>query len=157
MTFLIPPPAVTAEKILSRTTAVAPPTLPGVSGECLLWQGATIRGYGAIKVGGRHGPVLYTHRVVWEAARGPIPEGLTIDHLCVRPLCQNHQHMEVVTRAENARRQKLRATHCSRGHPLTPDNIVQRKAFPTHRDCKTCHRERQRRYKAEGRRRAGRE
>lgn len=54
------------------------------------------------------------HRVAWALARGPIPEGMTIDHLCWNKACINVAHMEVVTRGENARRAMSgQRTHCA--------------------------------------------
>lgn len=44
------------------------------------------------------------HRVMWERERGPIPEGLQIDHLCRQRDCVNPDHLEPVTPAENVRR-----------------------------------------------------
>lgn len=66
---------------------------------CLLWKDKD--GYGRIWHKGRNTPA---HRVAWEKANGPIPEGLVIDHLCRNPSCVNPDHMEVVTAAENRRR-----------------------------------------------------
>ena len=41
---------------------------------------------------------------MWERERGPIPEGLQLDHLCGVPSCVNLDHLEPVTGAENSRR-----------------------------------------------------
>lgn len=47
---------------------------------------------------------VLAHRVAYEALVGPISAGLTIDHICLNPICVNTAHMELVTRAENVRR-----------------------------------------------------
>ena len=48
--------------------------------ECWLWDGClNSRGYGCI---GINGVSRLAHRVAYEAAKGPIPDGLVIDHLC---------------------------------------------------------------------------
>lgn len=71
---------------------------------CWLWQGRpAVTGYGVIK--DPRGRNLYAHRVAWELAHGkPIPEGLTIDHLCRNQLCVNPDHLEPVPMGENTRR-----------------------------------------------------
>ena len=44
------------------------------------------------------------HRLAWTAFRGPIPEGLTIDHLCFTPPCCNHRACRICRRASAAKR-----------------------------------------------------
>jgi len=53
---------------------------------CWIWPGRTRRGqgYGAIRILGRSRAV---HRVSYEVAKGPIPLGLVIDHLCRQRRC----------------------------------------------------------------------
>lgn len=94
---------------------------------CWLWQGFTnAKGYGVIGIGSRldgtYRPGRPAHRVAYEEMVGPIPEDLTIDHLCEVKNCWNPDHLEPVTNAENKRRAGLRATACRRGHPRTPEN-----------------------------------
>jgi hypothetical protein len=67
--------------------------------DCWLWRAALTKGYGKFR-GQR------AHRWSWERARGPIPEGMTIDHLCRNRRCVNPDHMELVSAEENARRAK---------------------------------------------------
>jgi hypothetical protein len=63
------------------------------------------------------------HRVAWEAEHGPIPEGLTIDHLCRNRRCVNVAHLRLLSNVENARMNGNWAkTHCVRGHEFTEDN-----------------------------------
>ena len=65
---------------------------------CWQWKGSlTYDGYGSFGGTG-------SHRYVYELLVGPIPTGLTIDHLCRNTWCCNPDHMEPVTRAENTRR-----------------------------------------------------
>lgn len=75
------------------------------SGDCWLWTGAPHLGYGRFSRG-RSG-ATYAHRVAYELLVGPIPDGLTLDHLCWNTLCVNPDHLEPVTRAENTRRARL--------------------------------------------------
>lgn len=61
------------------------------------------------------------HRVAWEWLRGPIPEGLQLDHLCRNRRCVNPDHLEPVTAAVNTQRAKAvapRRTHCRYGHEI---------------------------------------
>jgi hypothetical protein len=76
---------------------------------CWLWTGARWSSrhggpgdYGEFKVA--PGRPASAHRVAYELVRGPIPEGLTIDHLCFNKLCVKPEHLEAVSSAENTRR-----------------------------------------------------
>lgn len=70
---------------------------------CWLFTGAKqSRGYGSVGIGNRR--TALAHRVAYEACVGPIPDGMTIDHLCLNKTCLNPEHMEVVSRAENTSR-----------------------------------------------------
>jgi len=75
---------------------------------CWVWNAArTGSGYGNLYVGrGADGRKKYApaHRVAYELLVGPIPAGLSLDHLCRNRSCINPQHLEPVTVAENNRR-----------------------------------------------------
>jgi hypothetical protein len=81
------------------------------SSGCWLWLGQrNAWGYGHF----RRTVVLGTyvavkaHRYAYTLAIGPIPPGLTLDHLCGRPACVRPDHLEPVTNAENLRRRHAR-------------------------------------------------
>lgn len=70
-----------------------------VAGECLVWTGnVTEFGYGHMSVKGK---MKYAHRVAWELARGPIPNGMQIDHICWNRACVNVDHLRLATQMEN--------------------------------------------------------
>lgn len=73
---------------------------PDPSG-CLLWQGALDRkGYGHFRKTRQRVQVL-AHRYAWEAANGPIPDGLLVCHKCDVPRCVNVEHLFLGTAKDN--------------------------------------------------------
>ena len=46
----------------------------------------------------------YVYRLMWEQANGPVPDNLTLDHLCSNIWCIRPSHLEAVSRGENTRR-----------------------------------------------------
>lgn len=78
---------------------------------CWIWKRGISGGYGVIQRGGKK---IKAHRYFYEAAYGPIPNNLTLDHLCVSrtkgnggsTACINPEHLEAVTPTENHRRAK---------------------------------------------------
>jgi hypothetical protein len=90
---------------------------------------------------------VMAHRVMYRHLVGPIPPGLTIDHLCRNHRCVNPAHLEVVTARENILRgsgpsaRAAKATHCPKGHPYDRENTALRN-HGRHRVCRICERER---------------
>lgn len=117
--------------------------------QCWPWPGRRDGGgYGIIYRDGRN---HRAHRLIYESAKGKVPEGLVLDHLCRNPPCVNPAHLEPVTNRENTLRGigptaiHARATHCPSGHPYTPENVARwRKAEPDSRQCRECNREKMR-------------
>ena len=68
-------------------------------GGCLLFPTKpTARGYGQLQTGGRG---YLAHRVAYEIAYGPIPQGMQVDHICHIRRCVNPSHLRLVTAAQN--------------------------------------------------------
>ena len=94
---------------------------------CWWWTGATDKGYGKFWAGTpAEGRRLWSaHRLAYAMRRGPIPQGLEIDHLCRNPGCVNPDHLEAVTHRENIQRGNNHnriKTHCPQGHPFDEAN-----------------------------------
>lgn len=111
---------------------------------CKIWTAAlNPGGYGVFGVGGK---TVYAHRWAYEHEVGPIPDGLTLDHLCRNRACVEVTHLEPVTRGKNVLRgvglaaQNARKTHCLRGHEFTPENTYTR--LGGKRQCRQCRRAR---------------
>jgi hypothetical protein len=126
---------------------------------CWVWDGFLDRfGYGRL-ASGKRGVSYKAHRVSYEYAKGPIPDGLQIDHLCRVKGCINPDHLEAVTPGENVRRGDLPALssvrmtslrarkkaelragpdpRCARGHPFDNENIyIDKRGFWHCRECK---------------------
>lgn len=125
---------------------------------CWLWDGTCLpSGYGRIHVGSSR-VSIYAHRYAYELLVGPIPEGLTIDHVkdhgctskaCVKAIADEFgpAHLEPVTQRVNNRRgngwsgTKARQTHCKRGHPFNEANTY---VYHGMRNCRTCRKARKR-------------
>lgn len=113
-----------------------------VDGTCWTWTGPrSSGGYAAI---GTQDRKLTGHRYMYERLVGPIPAGLTLDHLCRNRACINPAHLEPVTHRENTLRGigptaiNARKTHCTRGHMLEGDGVLVRSG--SRRECLACRR-----------------
>jgi hypothetical protein len=103
---------------------------------CWAWEGAcSTAGYAQYRL---PKGTMYAHRLAYELAKGPVPDGLDLDHLCRVRCCVNPDHLEAVTRSTNLRRgvgvaqaaERIKAiggwqrhwTHCKHGHEFTAEN-----------------------------------
>lgn len=115
---------------------------------CWVWTASTRDGeYGQFRDDDQ--AKVFAHRWAYEWFVGPIPAGLTIDHLCRNPRCVNPAHLEPVTSKINTLRGNTlaavnaRLTACRRGHPFDAANThVNARGS---RVCLACNRERCRR------------
>jgi hypothetical protein len=116
------------------------------SGYCWVWTLKLDRtGYGRTFFRRR---LWLAHRVAYTLAKGDIPEGLTLDHLCRNRACVNPDHLEAVSMRVNTQRGDggkhfASKTHCPKGHPYSGQNLG---VGPNGhvRYCKTCKREKSR-------------
>jgi HNH endonuclease len=110
---------------------------------CWNWIGPIQNGYGRFRISQRPTKMKSAHRFSYEAHIGPIPSGLTIDHLCRNRSCVNPSHMEVVSIKENVLRGESisainsRKLKCIKGHAFSKENTS---ICMGRRVCKSCRR-----------------
>lgn len=119
--------------------------------ECWPWRASKRNGYGQFGI--REGVVRGAHVVAYEILIGPIPKGLTLDHLChgkdcrlgarcPHRACCNPAHAEPCARGENVLRgngsaaSRKNQTHCVHGHPFTEKNTYRDRMG--YRHCRIC-------------------
>jgi len=119
----------------------------GDANACWIYKGKiNNKGYGMFTVRGKH---VLAHRFSYALTKGPIPEGLSLDHLCKTTRCVNPGHLEAVTQRVNVYRgngfssSNKSKTHCPRGHAYTPENTIIREPDGW-RQCRECTREKDR-------------
>lgn len=124
---------------------------------CWEWQAYRDRnGYGNFTP--RHAQTTKAYRWAYEHWKGPIPDGLVIDHLCRNPGCVNPAHLEAVTNRENILRGigpsaiHAKKTHCIHGHEYTEENTYFHRGR-NQRQCRACRRIADQRYREAKRRR----
>ena len=122
----------------------------GFISPCWIWaKNVDLRtGYGRLMVNYK---TIGAHRWMFEREVGPIPDGLTLDHLCRIPTCVNPEHLEPVPGGVNAMRgdnpwaKNARKTHCKHGHEFTPENTYV--GTDGGRRCRKCKRRDQMKYR----------
>jgi hypothetical protein len=118
-----------------------------VEGDCLVYTGHKVDGYGTFTT---YGKMWRAHRYFYTHYVGDIPEGMFILHSCDNRPCVLPSHLRVGTASDNMKdmgeRNKTRtygsprASHCKRGHERTPESNW---TSPTtgRRTCRVCRKE----------------
>ena len=69
------------------------------SGDCWVWTASLLKtGYGCIRI---NKTTFRAHRIAYEIAVGPIPDGALLRHTCDNPKCVNPSHLLPGTHKDN--------------------------------------------------------
>jgi hypothetical protein len=109
---------------------------------CWLWRGY-VRPDGYGRITRRYGQIVgafYAHVVSYVLMRGPVPDDLTLDHLCRTRGCVNPAHLEAIPLRDNILRGisptavSMRTGLCKRGHDLSVHGYPGKRG----RQCRVC-------------------
>ena len=92
------------------------------SSECWNWKAGTAGrrkgvNYGHFRLPDR---TVYAHRVAYQVAHGPPPDGLVVRHKCDNGLCVNPDHLVIGTQEDNAHDTQERGRH---RYGVTPGHL----------------------------------
>jgi hypothetical protein len=119
--------------------------------KCIEYEGnRNARGYGRrqVLVDGRY-VLRYAHRLAYEQAYGPIPDGLIVMHTCDNPPCINVAHLRLGTKTENMHDMHSKGRHkdgpllrdrteCRNGHPFPANLAIDKHGWMR---CRACYNE----------------
>jgi hypothetical protein len=96
-----------------------------IMSECINYPGNTTRH----RSKWRNGKQSSAHRLAWEDANGPIPDGMHVLHSCHNPACVNPDHLRLGTHQDNMR-DRQEAQRQARGSTngrskLTEDQVLE--------------------------------
>lgn len=116
--------------------------------DCWNWTAGLFDGYGEFRL---NATMVRAHRLAYEILIGPIPNALTIDHLCRNRKCVNPFHLEPVTHKENILRgESFTAINAAKTHPYSEENTYIQLPHKSHRNggrvCRICSRNHKRKY-----------
>lgn len=109
---------------------------------CWIWQrGLTGPGPKEMKYGQKwdreRKKQVRAHKWYYEKAKGPVPEGLWLDHLCRVRRCVNPDHLEAVAPSVNINRgDHVKKQVCKNGHERIEENFFFDKSG--RRRCRPC-------------------
>lgn len=78
---------------------------------------------GWVPDGGPRSIMTLVHRVAWSSVNGPVPDDMTVDHICHTKRCVNPDHLRLLTNQDNAsdnlavRINSDTGRKCMYGHP----------------------------------------
>lgn len=84
---------------------------------------------------------MLIHRLVWRVVYGPIPDGMTVDHICRNRRCVNWLHLRLLSNKVNGTLNgNALKTECPQGHPYDEANTILRRhrSGRLHRWCRIC-------------------
>lgn len=125
--------------------------MPVTETGCWLWTGGLQgNGYGHFNLKKINGiqPKILAHRWSYKYHKGPIEDGLELDHICSIKSCVNPEHLRPVTHKENCIKSNAARKNkniCIRGHKFTPENTYERN--DGRRTCRICLRNNRREYR----------
>jgi hypothetical protein len=90
---------------------------------CWPWVGAVTKtGYGQLHTAS-YKPPIKAHRLAWQLAFGPIPQGMLVCHTCDNRLCCRPSHLFLGTIQDNADDMVAKGRFPLNGAKITADDV----------------------------------